>query len=357
MSSDHDPRFSPGDEPDEQFDDEEAPRSIFSAAWFRVVLVVLAVAVVGAISVPYVLDVVSVPGPAPAPQTAVAPVETPKPTTTESSAPSTPSPVASAQPPAPAPAAPTTAKNVTPTEGGRAPATAQPAPSAKAPERAPAPKAPAPAATTAKKESPSPERAVVAKAQASAPARPKRSEGGDYFVQVGAFQDPATAKRLASRLRDQNYPVDESSTRGGDAPSAAPRPTPRVAAASGPDRYDVIVSGASTTEINSKLSAKGLASEPAGESVRIRPSLSLRDAVALSKDLGTEGFKVQVRRGAGGAAAPAAAEQVVASSAAGDGPALHRVRVGPYPDRAAAVAAHRELQEKGYQPFIAKGRE
>jgi hypothetical protein len=33
------------------------------------------------------------------------------------------------------------------------------------------------------------------------------------------------------------------------------------------------------------------------------------------------------------------------------------VRVGGFADRAAAQAALRELQEKGYQPFIAKGRE
>jgi hypothetical protein len=31
--------------------------------------------------------------------------------------------------------------------------------------------------------------------------------------------------------------------------------------------------------------------------------------------------------------------------------------VGGYPDRSAAQAALRELQEKGFQPFIAKGRE
>jgi hypothetical protein len=33
------------------------------------------------------------------------------------------------------------------------------------------------------------------------------------------------------------------------------------------------------------------------------------------------------------------------------------VRVGGYPDRAGAQSVLRALQDKGYQPFIAKGRE
>ena len=114
-----------------------------------------------------------------------------------------------------------------------------------------------------------------------------------------------------------------------------------------------IVSGRAATEINTKLAAKGLASEPTGDGVRIRPSLPLRDAVALSKDLGSEGFKVQVRRG-GGASAAATSP---AASASADGATLYRVRVGGYPDRAAAQTVVRELREKGYEPFIAKGRE
>lgn len=365
MSSDRDPRFTPADEPDEQFEDEEAPRSIFSAAWFRVVVVVLAVGVIGAIAVPYVLDVVNAPTTAPMSQTASAPA--PAASTLPATTPSAPASSESTTAPAAPAESTTSAKSAAPTEGASAPASPPPAPVAKAeekpkaPEKAPtataAPKAAAtPSTATAKKEAPA-ERTTTAKA-APAPARPKRSESsGDYFVQVGAFQDQATAKRLVTRLREQNYPVDESATRGGGTtPSAAPRSTPRVAAASGPDRYDVIVSGGSTAEVNSKLSAKGLASEPAGDSVKIRPSLSLRDAVALSKDLGSEGFKVQVRRGAGANGAPVAAEPAP-SGAAGDGPTLHRVRVGPYPDRATALSIHKEFQDKGYSPFIARGRE
>jgi hypothetical protein len=198
-------------------------------------------------------------------------------------------------------------------------------------------------------------------------------------VQVGAFKDRAMAMNVAARLRQQHYSVVESTVRVGGSGGAAaarpappapatmpsPPPPPRSATPSAPDRYDVIVSGASAADMNARLTAKGLASEPAGEGVRIRPSLPLRDAVALSKDLGSEGFRVQVRRAGGADPAPAApppapvaATRPVASTPDGDGgQVLHRVRVGGFPDRAAAQVVLRELQEKGYQPFIAKGRE
>jgi hypothetical protein len=34
---------------------------------------------------------------------------------------------------------------------------------------------------------------------------------------------------------------------------------------------------------------------------------------------------------------------------------LHRVRVGAFDDRGTAQAAARELEAKGYKPFIARG--
>jgi cell division protein FtsN len=37
------------------------------------------------------------------------------------------------------------------------------------------------------------------------------------------------------------------------------------------------------------------------------------------------------------------------------GQALHRVRVGSFSDKAAALAAARELEAKGYKPYIARG--
>lgn len=193
------------------------------------------------------------------------------------------------------------------------------------------------------------DRVAAARTTSSVP-----SDRGEYFVQVGAFKDAETAKRLAARLRERNYPVEESVKQLGSAAADAPRPPVRAPAAGAPDRYDVIVSGGSVTDINTKLSAKGLASEPAGEGVRIRPSLPLRDAVALSKDLGSEGFKVQVRRGGSGSTELAPA---VSTSTGPSGQTLYRVRVGGYPDRATAQRVLRELEGSGYQPFIAKGRE
>jgi cell division septation protein DedD len=85
----------------------------------------------------------------------------------------------------------------------------------------------------------------------------------------------------------------------------------------------------------------------------VKPSLPLRDAVALSKDLAVEGFKVQVRRAGGAAAAPPA--PVTAAAPTEGGRELHRVRVGSFADRAAAQAAARELEAKGYKPYIARG--
>jgi cell division septation protein DedD len=359
MSSDREPRVSPP-EPEENFDEEESPRSIFSATWFRVVLVVLAVGVVGAVSVPYVLDVVNPPG------AAVAPAP-PRPAASAPPAPQ-------ASMPAPVAPAPSTPSSAASSEGAR-PTAAPEKPAATAAEPAkpdkpetakPSPATPAakkePAVATPKREpaekpavkSPAPAERVAA-ARAAEPARPRATESGEFFVQVGAFKDAETARRVAARLREANYHVDVSSTRVGGAPSASPRATPRVTGPPGPDRYDVIVSGGSTADINTRLAAKGLASEPAGESVRIRPSLPLRDAVALSKDLGNEGFKVQVRRGGGASAEPMPPAATPAAEA--NGQTLHRVRVGGYADRGAAVAALKELQDKGYQPFIARGRE
>lgn len=375
MSPDHDSRFSSGDEPDEHFEDEDAPRSIFSAAWFRVVLVVLAVAVVGAVAVPYVLDVVNAPSSVPATGTAAAPQSPTPQSSAQSPTAQSPTPSSTAQPSASSPPAPASApvaaaqpsaapKTAAPSEGASTPPSSAPTVATPAPEKAPAvaaaPKPSAQRAAAAKKDpaaSPGDRPAGARQAPAA-----KASEGGDYFVQVGAFKEEEAAKRVATRLRDQNYPVEESVRRvggGGVAPSAAPRSTPRATASSGPDRYDVIVSGGSASEINSKLAAKGLASEAAGDGVRIRPSLSLRDAVALSKDLGGDGFKVQVRRGssAGAPTAEPAPAPAVTGSETGGGQTLYRVRVGGYPDRAAAVTVQRELQEKGYQPYIAKGRE
>jgi hypothetical protein len=368
MSPDHDSRFTQED-PEDDFDEEEGSRSIFSATWFRAVLVLLGIAVIGVVAVPYVLDVVN------------PPVEPPKiATAPPTPAPAAPGPTVSATPPPPSAAAPSSS-TVTPApspESAKAPAsspapkTTPPVAVAEAPKPAPSPRK-EPARETPRSDAPDRTAAKSAPAEKAAPkkaAAAKATANGDYFVQVGAFKDQAMAMSVAARLRQQNYSVVESVVRiGGAAPAAAPRstpppPAPRVAAAvqAGPDRYDVIVSGAPPADMNAKLTAKGLAAEPAGDGMRIRPSLPLRDAVALSKDLGSEGFRVQVRRAGGAeppapAPAPPAPARPAPSASDGDGQTLHRVRVGGFPDRAAAQAALRELQDKGFQPFIAKGRE
>ena len=185
-----------------------------------------------------------------------------------------------------------------------------------------------------------------------APAAPSPSvPGTGYFVQVGAFKNPDTAKRLAVRLREQKYTVEESSASGA-APARVTAPSAPPASGAASDRYDVYITGGTPADINAKLSSKGLSAEPSGGGVIVKPSLPLRDAVALSKDLAVDGLKVQVRRAAGGSApAPATSS---GSAATSDG-TLYRVRIGPFDDKTTATSTLRELEQKGYTPFIARG--
>ena len=177
---------------------------------------------------------------------------------------------------------------------------------------------------------------------------------GPFWVQVGAFRDADTAKRVATALRDQNYKVEESDTQvSGKAASAGPSAAPSPAASPG-DLYDVYVTGVSAVELTKRLSAKGLSAEGSGSSVVVKPSLPLRDAVSLSKDLAVDGLKVQVRRAGSGAVAAAPATPPPATTAT-PGETLHRVRVGPYTDVPTVRSAAKELEGKGYKPFIARG--
>ena len=83
----------------------------------------------------------------------------------------------------------------------------------------------------------------------------------------------------------------------------------------------------------------------------VRPSLTLREAVALSRDLADAGLSVQVRRIGGPAATPTASPTASAPMT------LHRVRVGSFPDRVAAIDAMKRLEDKGLKPFLARGNE
>jgi len=164
---------------------------------------------------------------------------------------------------------------------------------------------------------------------------------------VGAYKNQATAKAVAARLREQNYTVVESVKDGGGAIPSASADT-----AGAGDRYNVFVSGSAPSELATKLSAKGLAADAVAGGVVVKPSLPLRDAVALSRDLATDGLKVQVRR-AGGERAPDTSAASAAGASSGD--TLYRVRVGGLADRAAALATLKELEGKGYKPFIGRG--
>jgi cell division septation protein DedD len=212
------------------------------------------------------------------------------------------------------------------------------------------------------------ERMATARAAKPAAARsttsasaPRAAAASSWWVQVGAFRNENSAKNLAATLREQNYTVKQSVRNGGaSAPksatldkSAPAASTPNLA---GADQYDVFVSGLSADELNTRLAGKGLSAEPSGTGVVLKPSLPLRDAVALSKDLATDGYKVQVRRAAGASAqAPRPAEPRPVPAVTSSGDALYLVRVGAFSDRATAMTTLKELQAKGYKPFIARG--
>src|SRR5262245_34030055 len=334
---------------DERFED-EGRRSIFSSLCVRAILVLIVLGVFVAVPVPYVLELANQPAPK---TTALAkPEMTPAPMPMAPPAPppvaSVPAPAAPAPEKTPAPEKPASGEKSGASESSvpqpMTPAAEKPAPVA--PKRSDASKAAVTSKSTASKE--------LAEPRASrATSAPSPTGSGDYFVQVGAFKNPDTAKKLAGRLREQKYNVEETSATATVKSARSAPPSAPPAAGTVSDRYDVHVSGAAPAELNAKLSAKGLSAEPSGGGVVVKPSMPLRDAVALSKDLAVDGLKVQVRRAAGGSApAPAAANS--APTAMTDD-TLYRVRVGPFDDKSTATSTLRELEQKGYQPFIARG--
>jgi cell division septation protein DedD len=317
------------DEPTEEQElyEDVPPRSVFAATWFRVVLVMIVLGVVGAVAVPYALDWMNPPPPRTAATTGV---------------PFSPAPATPALTPAPAFDKPVGDRPA----ADKTDSTLLPAPATPTPAKPPAePKSTAKAATPPAKPAPVPApseaKGKTAAAITETPVPRRAAVSGPFWVQVGAFKDAETAKRLAAKLRGDNFSVEESTKSGGGRTTAGAAPAPK-AVASGFDHYNVFVTGMSVEDLNKRLAGKGLAAEASGDGVLVKPSLPLREAVALSKDLAVEGFKVQVRRAG-------------AAAAADGGPALHRVRVGAFSDQSAALAAVRELEVKGYKPFIARG--
>src|SRR5512134_1360033 len=56
-------RDEPTEDQEQELYEDVPPRSIFAATWFRVVLVVIVLGVIGAVAVPYVLDWMNPPPP------------------------------------------------------------------------------------------------------------------------------------------------------------------------------------------------------------------------------------------------------------------------------------------------------
>jgi len=262
---------------------ETSRRSIFSEWWFRGLLIVIALAVVVVIALPYVLDWWTQPPPTPLQKAQIPP------------------------PPPPLPGPQVEKAEAPKAPPAQVPATPEPTPS-KLPSEPPQSEAKA----TAKPE---------AKAAELARERPKAaaSVGGNYWIQVGAFNGQANAAALAARLVAEGYPARRFSLA---------RPAGGT--------HEVFVVGASNDEVTGKLRSKEYRAEAVGPDVVIRPALPLREAVNLSKELASQGLTVKIRR---------------SSSAE----TFHVVRVGGYPDRQHAQAVQKDLANKGFPGFIVKG--
>ena len=267
---------------------EEPPRrSIFAAPSYRVLLAVVVLAVVVVVALPYLLDWLR-----PVRPTLTPPIKT------------------QIQPPAP-PAPPVTppAPKAEP-QPGPPPAKPEPPPAAAPPAPPPKVAVKAPEKPETKAEKPSEER-VPAKVQTK----------GEYWIQVGAFKDPANAERLAAQLLTQKYPVRQVK-RAPDRPTGG--------------SHELLVVGASQDEVNARLPGKDYQAEAVGTDVVIRPTLGLKDAVTLAKELAGQGFTVRIRRT--GAAA-----------------ILHAVQVGGFQDRERAQAVQKDLESKGFSGFVRRG--
>lgn len=176
-----------------------------------------------------------------------------------------------------------------------------------------------------------------------------------YWVQVGVFRDAAAAKRVAQRLRERRYRIQESVVQHRSS-SGMPAEPAAVASRESAVRYEVVVSGGASNEVVAKVTAKGLAGRSSTEGVVITPSLPLSEAVALSRDLADDGLAVRVRR-VGSPASPSASGAGPPAGGGGATETLHRVRVGGFGDRGAAATALAELEALGYKPFLVRGSE
>jgi cell division septation protein DedD len=201
---------------------------------------------------------------------------------------------------------------------------------------------------------PSPGRGA-AKSESGSVAAPSLP-AGPYWVQVGAFRDRRTAAMLARKLRAERFTVHESTAiRSASGPSESGRSEVSawgpVSAGEPAERYEIFVSGLSPADLGTRIAARGMSVRPAADGAVIRPGLPLPDAVAISKELASQGLAVQVRRARPGA--PAGQAATAPERGPGEG-TLHRVRVGSFPDRVAAEEARRELAARGYVGFLTR---
>ena len=329
-----------------------AARRLLAAGWLRALLVLGVLAIVIVITVPYILQWLESGSPE-------------RPAMTDAqvtrSAPASPTPVETAPAPA-APAAPAPAASPAPASAAKEPPAAKDAGSAKdtpaakempaakeppaakempaakepakavasAPRTEPPAKATAPVAKdTSASKLPPKAPAVTARAAAPAPAAPAKplNGGGSYWVQVGLFQNPGNAERLAQDLRADRFSVQVAEVS-------------RSGAATAVSRHEVLVTSSSVDAVTTALKGSGTAQAVTG-GVVVRPALDLKDAVTLSRRLASEGLEVRIRR--------------AVSAPASTGATVHLVRVGGYATPAEAQAGKKQLAAKGIGGFVTQG--
>ncbi|MFQ5896709.1 MAG: SPOR domain-containing protein [Candidatus Methylomirabilia bacterium] len=284
-------------------------RSIFQESWFRLLLGGIAFLVVAVLALPYLLDW-WFPAPPPPPPLMTAPAPTVKP-------PAAPPPVPPALSQGPALPKPTAPPAGLPSRRRAEEPRPTPAAPAPKPERAPPPPP-----VTAKAPQARPKAPPLPKPQVREPRAPREAratlEKGTYWVQVGAFKNPAYAEQLAAKLSAARFPVGRA-TRS--------RPLERG--------HEVVVVGASKRDVDGKLLGRPYQTEAGSDGVVIRSLPSLKEAVAIARELSGEGFTVRIRRSRGSVT-------------------LHVVRAGAYPSRKRAEAALAELAKKGFAGFVMK---
>jgi len=329
---------------------QSASRRLLAAGWLRALLVLVVLAIVIVITVPYILQwLESNPPERTAMTDAQGTRSVPASATPIESAPTAPAPAA------PEPAVPAPAVAVAPSPAAKEPPVAKdagPAKDAPAAKELPAAKEPVKAGASVPRSEPSVKAAsaaasapvakdsptskppakappAIARAAAPAPVAPAKplNGGGSYWVQVGLFQNAANAERLAQDLRTDRYSVEVVQVaRDGAAPAVS--------------RHEVLVTGSSVDAVTAALKGSGTAQAVTG-GVVVRPALDLKDAVTLSRRLASEGLEVRIRRSA-------------AASTSG-GATVHLVRVGGYATPAEAQAGKKQLAAKGVSGFVIQG--